>query len=255
MKKFIRIFLAMLLVLSLAGCNSSKTEDTNSSAENQDSAVADNTDADNKSEEDDTSKLDIDALKGLSGQALYEAATKIAMANVGSQSYQMEMVSTDYSGQQVTTITTMVGDNYRIESQTAEGVSVYIYNDDEDVSYSYDEVTKQGYKMSESLEDYAEEFEDEFVEDDEFGNVKSAELGEFLGRPVLIAVFESTEEDGSFETEVWYDLEIGAALKTIMRQNGAVIHESVATNLDAKFKGNSKLFIPPDDIEIVEAYY
>lgn len=248
MKKYIALMLALLLIFSLAGCGNSNTDSQNQVTGDQDSQTTDN--AGSSAEETDLSSLD-----GLSGQALYEAAMALVMPNAAEKSYQIEAVSTDYTGQQVTSITTVSGDNYKVETETTEGVSVYIYNDEEDVSYSYDETTKQGYKMSESEEEYEGDFDEGLSEDSDFGSVKSAELGEFLGRKVLVVVFDASDDYGEYETEVWYDLELGTPLKTIMRESETVVQEMTATKVDSEFEADRSAFVPPSDIQITDVSY
>lgn len=248
MKKYLALMLALLLIFSLAGCGNSNTDTQDPDSENQDGQTADNADTSSK-------EADLSSLDGLSGQALYEAAMALVMPNAAGKSYQIEAVSTDADGQQSTTITTVSGENFRVDTKTDEGVSVYIYNSEEGATYSYDETTKQGFKMNESIEDYSEDFDEGLSEDDDSEIVVSAELGEFLGRKVLIVVFDASEDYGEYENEVWYDLELGATLKWIMRENDAVVQETTATKVDAKFKADKSTFVPPSDIQIAEVNY
>ncbi|NCC67023.1 MAG: hypothetical protein EOM14_02345 [Clostridia bacterium] len=248
MKKYIGFLLALLLALSLYGCGNSNAETPNSPTGNQEIKPADNTGTSSENTE-------VNSLDGLSGQELYEAAMAVLASNEVGKCYQIEMVSTDYTGQQVTSITTVWGENYKVKTETAEGVSVYIYNDEEGASYSYDETTGQGYRMKESEDNYQGGFGGELSEDDDFGSVKTAELGEFLYREVLIVVFDSSDDYGAYETEVWYDLELETPLKTIMSENGTVVQEMTATMIDAEFEADKLAFVPPSDIQITDISY
>jgi hypothetical protein len=72
---------------------------------------------------------------------------------------------------------------------------------------------------------------------------------------VLKVVFDATDDYGSYETEVWNDLELGTPLMMTMRENDTVVQEMTATKVDAEFEADKSYFVPPSDIQITDVSY
>ena len=183
----------------------------------------------------------------LQGQDLYNALMPVLLENIDKASYQMEMVSSQYDGSKVTSVTTVSNGNSRVETQNPEGIGVIIYNAEEQTTYAYDEASMTGMIMP---DDEEEAYDNEELMDEE-DSLISAELDEFLGREVIKVVYDYSYEGVTSESEMWMDVETGASLKSIMRDNGVVVYEVEATRFVDDFEAPADFFLPPEDIEFM----
>lgn len=187
----------------------------------------------------------------MSGQALYDALLPVMMENSSEKNFQIEAITTHYDGTKVKSLTTMQGLKMRIDTYNPEGVGVYIYSEEEGITYMYDEATKEGIMMKDNEE--GDIYEDETAYDEEMSEVvASAELVEFLNRPALYVLFRMEDSDVISESEVWIDLELGFTVKSVIHQNGSIVMEQVTTKIDTNYKGDDAMFTPPDDIVMTD---
>lgn len=253
MKKKLLIILTVLLMLfACIGCSNNapaQPADAPQSADSQEEAPAKES-----AETSDEQPAEQKVSANLSGLELLKSVNyKIPDSLI------METETVMADGSKATAKTYQKGEFTRMESTSEYGDSVIIYNPDDGMTYQYNVGQTQGVLIPDDEETMMDMGSDEDMSAPDLSDLIESSGEDVVARIETIdgheAIYvESTvdDEEGSFNTKMWFSTEYSIPLKYEVEMNGQVIVAYTVTNIQFNVNVDDSLFVPPSDIEFAD---
>lgn len=249
-KQLIIILVVLMMLFACVGCSNNapaQPADAPQSAASEGNDKDDETTAD---EQPDEQKIDTN-LSGL--ELLKSIEYKIPDSLI------METETVMADGSKSTTKTYQKGEFSRMESSSSYGDSVIIYNPDEGNTYQFNIGQAEGVVIPDGEETMMDMGEDEdmsapdlsdFIDSTSEG--VEARIETLDGHEVIYVESMTDDEDGSYNTKMWFSTEYSVPLKYEIEMNGQIIVAYTVTNIQFNVSVDDSLFVPPADVNFTD---